>query len=96
MAKIEFAPEVQSDFQRILNQLAEYDGSNPDARIEEIFAAIDVLGSSPYLGRPRGALRELIIGKRTRGNIALYDYDEVDDRVLVLAIRSQREAGYSE
>lgn len=96
MAKIEFAPEIQSDFERIVNHLAEYQGSNPDLRIEEIFVAIDVLQSSPYLGRPRGDLRELIIGKKARGYIALYDYNEVEDIVLVLAIRSQREAGYSE
>lgn len=96
MAKIEFAPEIQSDFERIVNHLAEYEGSNPEARIEEIFAAVDVLEGSPYLGRPRGDLRELIIGKRARGYIALYDYNEVEDLVVVLAIRSQREAGYSE
>jgi len=96
MAKIEFAPEIQSDFERIVNHLAEYQDSNLDLRIEEIFAAIDVLQGSPYLGRPRGDLRELIIGKKARGYIALYDYNEVEDIVLVLAIRSQREAGYSE
>lgn len=96
MTKIEFAPEVQNDFDRILNHLAEYEGSNIDSRIEQIISAIDLLAESPFLGRPRGKLRELVIGKRTRGYIALYDYDEAEDLVVVLAIKSQREAGYSE
>jgi hypothetical protein len=38
--------------------------------------------------------RELIISRGKTGYIALYEYDETADVVLVLAIRHQREAGY--
>jgi toxin ParE1/3/4 len=36
----------------------------------------------------------LVIGRRARGYVALYRYIEQIDTVFVLAIRSQREAGY--
>ena len=40
-------------------------------------------------------LRELVIGKRTHGYVALYRYVAALDTVFVLALRSQRETGYS-
>jgi hypothetical protein len=39
-------------------------------------------------------LRELVISRGKSGYLALYDYDEPNDMVLVLALRHQREAGY--
>ena len=55
-----------------------------------------MLETSPLIGRPAaGDLRELIIGKRTRGYVALYRYVATLDTVFVLALHSQREAGYS-
>lgn len=39
-------------------------------------------------------MRELIIGRGSRGYVALYRYVPEIDTVFVLAIRSQREAGY--
>jgi hypothetical protein len=47
------------------------------------------------IGRPVSAgTRELVIGRRARGYVAVYRYIEVVDTVFVLAIRSQREAGH--
>jgi hypothetical protein len=40
-------------------------------------------------------MRELVIGRRSRGYVALYAYDALQDRVLVLAIRGQKEAGWA-
>jgi hypothetical protein len=37
-----------------------------------------------------------VIGRRTGGYLALYRYVPEMDMVFVLAIRSQREAGYAE
>jgi hypothetical protein len=39
-------------------------------------------------------MRELVIGRDARGYVALYRYAPEIDTVFVLAIRSQREAGY--
>ena len=62
----------------------------------EIIQAIDILAHSPHIGRPAGGdKRELIIGRDAHGYIALYSYVAPLDTVFVLAIRSQREAGYS-
>ena len=95
MARIELAPEIQEDFDRILDHLSEYDVEDAPGRMSEIIQAIDVLQHNPLIGRPVSAdTRELVIGRRARGYVALYPYIEQIDTVFVLAIRSQREAGY--
>ena len=97
MARIELAPEVGEDFDRILEHLARYEVENSGARIREIMAALDVLEYNPLIGRPTGnGKRELVIGRRAHGYLALYRYVPEMDIAFVLAIRSQREAGYAE
>ncbi|MDZ7753198.1 MAG: type II toxin-antitoxin system RelE/ParE family toxin [Gammaproteobacteria bacterium] len=95
MARIELAAQVADDFDRILEHLAQYEVAEAAARIDQIIQAINVLESNPLLGRPaRHDARELIIGRQSRGYVALYRYVPEVDTVFVLAIRSQREAGY--
>ena len=89
------APEIRGDFDRILDHLSAYAVEDAPGRITEIIRAIDVLQHNPLIGRPVSAdTRELVIGRRARGYIALYRYIEQIDTVFVLAIRNQREAGY--
>ncbi|MGH8467558.1 MAG: type II toxin-antitoxin system RelE/ParE family toxin [Gammaproteobacteria bacterium] len=96
MARIELAPEIQDDFDRILGHLVEHAVEDAPGRIREIIMAIDVLQHNPLIGRPVSAdTRELVIGRSARGYIALYRYIEQIGTVFVLAMRSQREAGYS-
>ena len=96
MARIELAPEIRDDFDRLLEHLEEHAIEDAPGRIGEIIQAIDVLHHNPIIGRPVSAsTRELVIGRSTRGYIALYRYIEEIDTVFVLAIRSQREAGYA-
>lgn len=97
MAKIELAPEVAEDFDRILDHLATYQIENTGQRIGEIIAALDVLEKNPLIGRPvANGKRELVIGRRTRGYLALYRYVPEMDIAFALAICGQREAGYVE
>ena len=97
MSSIELAPEVGADFERILAHLDKYEVEEPGARIREIIQALDVLAHNPEIGRPANAeLRELVIGRRARGFLALYRYVPEIDTVFVLAVRSQQEAGYAE
>lgn len=97
MARIELAPEVVDDVERILSHLDTFQVENPTERIYEIIAAIDVLAANPLIGRPGAAgKRELVIGKESHGYVALYTYLAALDTVFVLAIRSQREAGHAE
>ncbi len=95
MSCIEFAPEVSEDFDRILEHLERYEVGDAPARIEQIVQAISVLELNPLVGRPaQDDLRELVIGRQSKGYVALYRYIPEIDTVFVLAIRSQREAGY--
>ena len=95
MSRVEVAAEVADDFDRILDHLAQHDATNAPARIREIIQAFDVLQTNPLIGRPAyGNKRELIIGRRSRGYVALYRYVAEVDTVFILAVRSQREAGY--
>lgn len=97
MSRIELAPEVAEDFERILDHLANHEVEDPGLRIGEIIAALDVLGQNPLIGRPvANAKRELVIGRRSHCYVALYRYLPEMDTCFVLAIRSQREAGYSD
>jgi hypothetical protein len=48
------------------------------------------------IGRPADAdKRELVIGRDARGYVALYRYISEIDTVFILALRGQREAGYT-
>ena len=95
MPRIELAPEVGDDLDRILEHLYQYEVATAAARIEEILHAISVLRYNPLVGRPtRDDLRGLVIGPRSRGYVALYRYVVGIDTAFVLAIRSQKDAGY--
>lgn len=96
MARVELAPEVAEDFDRILDHLAKYEVDDAASRVHDIIAAISVLERNPLIGRPvDGDKRELVIGRHSRGYVALYRYVTEIDTVFVLALRSQREAGYA-
>ena len=96
MTPIEFAPEVNDDFDRIFDHLAQYDPNNAASHIREIIHAIAVLEHTPLIGKAvDNSKRELIIGRPPHGYIALYRYLKRANVVVILAIRSQREIGYS-
>ncbi len=84
------------DLDRILEHLFQDQAADASSRIEDIIRAIDVLERNPLIGRPAWAnFRELVIGRSARGHVALYRYVAELDTVFVLAIRSQKEAGYT-
>ncbi len=95
MSRIEIAPEVGDDFDRILDHLAHHQVGDAPARILDIIQAFNVLEKNPQIGRPaQGGKRELIIGRGAGGYVALYRYVPEVDTVFILALRSQRESGY--
>ncbi|MGZ8203223.1 MAG: type II toxin-antitoxin system RelE/ParE family toxin [Burkholderiales bacterium] len=95
MARIKLASDSMDDFDRILDHLLAHELEDADARVREVISAIDVLEQNPLIGRPvKTDLRELVIGLRAHGYVALYRYVEEIDTVFVLAIRGQKEAGY--
>ncbi|MCW5658907.1 MAG: type II toxin-antitoxin system RelE/ParE family toxin [Burkholderiaceae bacterium] len=95
MARIELAPEVLDDFDRFLDHLAKSEVADAAERVAAIVRGLDVLAHSPEIGRPvRDGKRELVIGKGTRGYVALYRYVAGADVVFVLAVRAQREGAF--
>ena len=95
MTRVRLAPGVIEDLDRIVAHLHQHQSDGADARAGEIISAFDVLEDNPLIGRPAGDdKRELLIGRGSRGYIALYRYLALIDVVLVLAIRAHRERGY--
>jgi toxin ParE1/3/4 len=93
MARVILATEIQENFDRIFDFLFSYAPDHAMQRIDEIIAAIDILRSSPLIGRvvDSGGMRELVISTGTSGYLALYRYEPELDEVFVVAVRSQRE-----
>ena len=95
MVRIELAPGALDDIDRFLDHMALHDVADMPGRVDELLQASQVLVHSPMIGRPvKGGKRELVIGKGTRGYVALYRYVASIETVFVLALRAQRESGF--
>ena len=97
MAQVVLSAQLQGDFERIFDFLSEYAPDTAVDRIEAIVAALDVLESSPLIGRPvENGKRELVIATGASGYLALYRFVPELDTVFVLDVRSQRELGFGQ
>ena len=95
MSQVIFSAQVKTDFDRIFDFLFEHAPDSATTRIQAIVRAIEVLQSSPLIGRPAAyGQRELVISTGKSGYLALYRYDPAQDKVFVLAVRSQQERYY--
>lgn len=94
MARVESARVVIDDSDRVMRHRLANEASHAEQRVSEMLSAIDALALNPLIGRPvEGGKRELVIGRDTRGYVALYRYSAEFDIVFVLAVRAQRESG---
>lgn len=92
---IVFDEGALDDLAHIFTFTEEMDPDWALSQIARIRRAVLVLDEHPLIGRRvAGEIRELVISSGKTGFIALYQYEELDDLVRVLAIRHQREAGY--
>ena len=95
MARITYAPGAVLDLERLRDFIAEHDPEASLAAAEAIVEAVSVLERHPLIGRPAEAgMRELVISHGRTGYIALYDWLETIDTVVILGLRHQRQAGY--
>ena len=95
MARLTYAKSALADLDRVADFLLESDPAAAPATIDLIAEAVEVLANHPLIGRPvEEGLRELVVSRGHSGYIALYSHEAVDDAVLILAVRHQREAGY--
>lgn len=96
MAWLIYSERALADLERLTEFLLE---AAPEAALqtaELVAEAVQVLENHPLIGRPAEAgLRELVISRSHSGYLALYSYEDRQETVLILAIRHQREAGYS-
>ena len=87
--------DAAQDLEELVDFLRAHQADYAVETIDLILNALNILEQHPRIGRlVQNQLRELIISRGKTGYVALYEYDEAADVVLVLAIRHQREAGY--
>jgi len=92
MARLELMPNAIDDLDRILDFLVQNKVLNAYEKILEIQKSINVLQTTPLIGHViHKEKRELLIGKRKHGYVAIYRYLADIDTVFVLAIQSQRQ-----
>lgn len=97
MPRLLYTRHALEDMQRMVDFLLQADPSSALQTYDLIESALLVLSKHPLIGRPgEQGLRELVISRGTTGYLALYRYYEFRDEVMVLALRHQREAGYTE
>ncbi len=96
MARISYSARAFADLDRLTDFLLESDPVAAGETIELIAEAVLILQRHPLIGRPVDAdIRELVISRGRTGYVALYSYEPEHDAILILAIRHQREAGYT-
>lgn len=97
MADVVYAERALADLERLFEFLAETDPHAAAVAVETIQDAVGILERHPLIGRPaEHGLRELVISRGRTGYLALYEYAESIDTILILALRHQREAGYAD
>src|SRR5262245_25930724 len=97
MASLVYDERALDDLVRLADFLAREDPSAGAATIALIRNALAMLRSHPLIGRRAvGELRELVISRGRSGYLALYEYQPLFDRIIVRAIRHQREAGFDD
>jgi len=95
MTRWVLAAAAAEDLERLVEFLLERFPEDAVQTVDVITDALNILQHHPRIGRPLGAaLRELVISRGRTGYLALYEYDEVADLVIVLAVRHQREQDY--
>lgn len=96
MATLIYSRRALSDLERIADFLLETDPAAALETIDLVSEAVLILENHPLIGRMvEHGLHELVISRGKSGYLALYSHEPEPDVVLVLAIRHQREAGYS-
>jgi addiction module RelE/StbE family toxin len=97
LAQLTYTAGALRDIERLVDFLIDADAAVAVQVVELIVEAVEVLANHPLVGRKaEKGYRELVISRGHSGYIALYSYERQQDAVLILAVRHQREAGYSD
>lgn len=97
MPRLIWTPQALADVQRLYRWLRSKDAEAAKRAVAAIRSGVNILAQRPLVGRPAEdmgpAYREWIIDFGHSGYVALYRVE--GDIAIILAVRHQREAGYS-
>jgi len=97
VARVEVTEHALADLERLFDFIAEQDPARARKQVVSVRRAFELLAEHPLLGREaEEGRRELILSRGRYGYIAKYRWLLAEDVVLILAVRHQREAGYTE
>jgi plasmid stabilization system protein ParE len=97
VARVEISERALADLERLFDFIAEEDPVRARKQVLSVRRALELLADHPLLGREaEEGRRELILSRGRYGYIAKYRWLPAEDVVLILAVKHQREAGYSE
>lgn len=97
MARVEVTTRALRDLERLFDFIAAEDPVRAQKQVLSVRRAFELLADHPLLGRAaEKGRRELILSRGRYGYIAKYRWLQADDIVLILAVRHQRETGYTE
>jgi plasmid stabilization system protein ParE len=83
--------------ERLFDFIAAEDPARARKQLLSVRRALELLADHPLLGREaEEGRRELILSRGRYGYIAKHRWLSAEDVVLILAVRHQREAGYTE
>ena len=95
MTELVYAEQALTDLERLSDFLLQADPQAAQDTAILIFDALEILLQHPEIGRKvHFGQRELVISRGRTGYLALYRFLPHIDRILVLALRHQRESGY--
>ena len=96
MIKIVYHDKARDDVVRLVEFLIESDVDAALATFGIIDDGVSLLINHPKIGRPteEDPLRELVISRGNTGYVALYEFDELLELVIVLRLKHQREDGF--
>jgi plasmid stabilization system protein ParE len=95
VARLALEESARSDLERLVEFLLADEPAAAVRTADLILDGLSILERHPLIGRvAEDGLRELVISRGRSGYVALYEYLEAEDLVVVLAVRHQREAGF--
>ena len=95
MNELQYTEQALADIERVCDFLLASDPVAAPDTANIILEALNILTHSPEIGRKVAyGNRELVISRGRTGYLALYRFLPARQRVLVMAVRHQREAGY--
>jgi plasmid stabilization system protein ParE len=95
MTELVYAEQALIDLEQLADFLLQTDPQAAHDTAVLILEALEILAQHPDIGRKvHFGQRELVISRGRTGYLALYRFLPYIDRIVVLALRHQRESGY--